>query len=107
MREDQILDEVRRLPAQERMDVLEGVLELVVPPVSAEQEQGLVKALDEADRGELVDGPEAIAKQRRRVLEARSVATSSPGRPKLISHLSWIFRSLGSAPTRPSVFYTI
>src|SRR5512144_82770 len=70
-RKDQILDEVRRLPAQERMDVLEGVLELVVPPVSAEQEQGLVEALDEADRGELVDGPEAIAKQRRRVLGAR------------------------------------
>jgi hypothetical protein len=42
-----------------------------VPPVSAEQEQGLVEALDEADRGELVDGPEAIAKQRRRVLGAR------------------------------------
>jgi hypothetical protein len=71
MRKDQILDEVRRLPAQERMDVLEGVLELVVPSVSAEQEQGLVEALDEADRGELVDGPEAIAKQRRRVLGAR------------------------------------
>ena len=70
-RKDQILDEVRRLPAQERMDVLEGVLELVVPPVSAEQEQGLVEALDEADRGELVDGPEAIAKQWRRVLGAR------------------------------------
>jgi hypothetical protein len=70
-RKDQILDEVRRLPAQERMDVLEGVLELVVPPVSAEHEQGLVEALDEADRGELVDGPEAIAKQRRRVLGAR------------------------------------
>jgi hypothetical protein len=31
----------------------------------------LVEALDEADRGELVDGPEAIAKQRRRVLGAR------------------------------------
>jgi hypothetical protein len=71
MRKDQILDEVRRLPAQERMDVLEGVLELVVPPASAEQEQGLVEALDEADRGELVDGPEAIAKRRRRVLGAR------------------------------------
>ncbi len=71
MRKDQILDEVRRLPAQERMDVLEGVLELVVSSVSAEQEQGLVDALDEADRGELVDGPEAIAKQRRRVLGAR------------------------------------
>lgn len=64
-------DEVRHLPAQERMDVLEGVLELVVPPVSAEQEQGLVDALDEADRGELVDGPEAIANQRRRVRGAR------------------------------------
>jgi hypothetical protein len=67
MHKDQILEEVRRLPAQERMDVLEGVLELVVPSLSAEQEQGLVEAIDEADRGELVDGSEAIAGQRRRV----------------------------------------
>jgi hypothetical protein len=66
-RKDQILDEVRRLPAQERMEILEGVLELVVPPLSAEQEQGLVESIDEADRGELVDGSEAIAKQRQRV----------------------------------------
>jgi hypothetical protein len=66
-RKDQILDEVRRLPAQERMDVLEGVLELVVPPLSSVQEQGLGEAIDEADRGELVDGAEAIARQRRRV----------------------------------------
>jgi hypothetical protein len=57
------------------MDVLEGVLELVVPPLSAEQaaeqEQGLGEAIDEADRGDLVDGSEAIAKQRRRVRGAR------------------------------------
>lgn len=71
MRKDQILEEVRRLPAQERLDVLAGVLELVVPPVSAEQEEGLVEALEEADRGDLVDGPEAIAEQQRRVRGAR------------------------------------
>jgi len=70
-RRDQILEEVRRLSAPERMDVLEGVLELVVPSLSAQQEQGLIEALDEADRGELVDGPEAIAKQRRRIHGAR------------------------------------
>jgi hypothetical protein len=69
-RKDQILDEVRRLPAQERTDVLEGVLEFVVPPLSAEQEQGLMEAMGAADRGELVDGTEAIAKQRRRVRAA-------------------------------------
>jgi len=66
-RKDQILDEVRRLPAEERMHVLEGVLELVVPPLSAKQEQGLVEAIDEADRGELVEGSGAFAKQRRRL----------------------------------------
>jgi len=66
-RKDQILDEVRRLPAQERMDVLEGILELVMPPLSSEQEQGLVESIDQADRGELIDGPEAFATQRRRV----------------------------------------
>lgn len=70
-RKDQILDEVRRLPAHERMDVLEGVLELVMPPLSAEQEQELAEAIDEADRGDLVDGPEAIARQRRRIRGAR------------------------------------
>jgi hypothetical protein len=67
MRKDQIIDEVRRLPAQDRMDVLQGVLELVALPLSTEEEKGLAEAMDEADRGELVDGAEAIAKQRRRV----------------------------------------
>lgn len=66
-RKEQILDEVRRMPTQERMDVLEGVLDLVVPALSAEQEQGLVDAVEEADRGDLVDGSGAIAKQRQRL----------------------------------------
>jgi hypothetical protein len=70
-RTEQILDEVRRLPASERMDVLEGILELVVPPLSSEQEQGLLDAIDQADRGDLVDGSEAIARQRQRIHAAR------------------------------------
>jgi len=67
MRKDEILDEVRRLPAEERMDVLEGIMELVAPSLSPEEEQGVAEAIDEAERGELVDGPEAIARQRLRV----------------------------------------
>ena len=78
-REEQILDEVRSLPASERMEILEGVLELVVPSLSPEQEQGLLDAIAQADRGdlellellELLDGPEAIAKQRRRLHATR------------------------------------
>jgi len=70
-RTEEILDEVRRLPASERMDVLEGVLELVVPSLSPEQEQGLLDAIDQADRGDLVDGSEAIERQRRRIHAAR------------------------------------
>jgi hypothetical protein len=31
--------------------------------LSSEQQRSLMESLDEADRGELVDGPEAIAKQ--------------------------------------------
>ena len=63
-RAQRILDEVRRLPTEERMDVLQGVVDLVAPPLSPEQEQGLIDALDEADLGEVVDGTEAFAKQR-------------------------------------------
>jgi hypothetical protein len=66
-RTEQILDEVRRLPVQDRMDVLQGVVDLVAPPLTPEQEQGLSDAIDEADRGELVDGATAIAEQRRRL----------------------------------------
>jgi hypothetical protein len=65
-RAQRILDEVRRLPTEERMDVLQGLVDLVAPPLSAEHEQGLIDALDEADRGEVVDGTEAFAKQRQR-----------------------------------------
>jgi hypothetical protein len=66
-RKEQIIDEVRRLPASDRMEVIQGLVELVAPPLSAEQEQGLADAMDEADRGELVDGADAFAQQRRRV----------------------------------------
>ena len=66
-RKDRRLEKERPLPAQERKDALEAVLDPAVPRLPAEQERGLMEALDEADRGELVDGPEAIAKQRRRI----------------------------------------
>jgi hypothetical protein len=69
-RAQRILDEVRQLPAEERMDVLEGVVDLVAPALSAEQERGLVDAIDEADRGDLVDGAAAFAKLRGRVRDA-------------------------------------
>ncbi len=66
-RAEQILDEVRRLPTEERMDVLQGVVDLVAIPLSPEQEKGLSDAIDEADRGELVDGAAALAAMRRRL----------------------------------------
>jgi hypothetical protein len=65
-RAQKIVDEVRQLPADERMDVLRGVVGLVVPSLSAEQEDGIAEALDEADRGETVDGPAALAAARKR-----------------------------------------
>jgi hypothetical protein len=49
------------------MEIVQGLLDLVAPPISAEQEQGLAQAVDEADRGDLVDGSEAFAQQRRRI----------------------------------------
>lgn len=66
-RKEQIIDEVSRLPAPDRMEVIQGLVELVAPPLSAEQEQELADAIDEADRGELLDGSDAFAQQRRRV----------------------------------------
>jgi hypothetical protein len=48
-RKEQIIDELKRLPAADRM------------------EQGLVEAIDEANRDELVDGSDAFAQQRRRL----------------------------------------
>jgi hypothetical protein len=65
-RKEQIIDEIRRLPASDRVEIVEGLLDLVAPSLSAEQERGLGEGIDEADRGELVDGAEAFAKQRRR-----------------------------------------
>jgi len=35
-RAQRILDEVRRLPTEERMDVLQGVVDLVAPTLSPE-----------------------------------------------------------------------
>jgi hypothetical protein len=66
-RAQRILDEVRQLPTEERLDVLQGVVDLVAPPLSPEQEQGLADALDEADRGQMVDGAEAFANLRQRL----------------------------------------
>jgi hypothetical protein len=48
------------------MDVLRGVVALVAPSLSAEQENGIAEALDEADRGETVDGVAALAAARKR-----------------------------------------
>jgi len=66
-RAQRILDEVRRLPTEERMDVLQGVVDLVAPTLSPEQEKGLVDAIAEADKGDLVDGVATFAKLRGRV----------------------------------------
>ena len=66
-RAQRILDEVRRLPTEERMDVLQGIVDLVAPTLSREQEKGLADAIDEADRGDLMDGVAALAKLRGRV----------------------------------------
>jgi hypothetical protein len=43
-----------------------GVVSLVEPSLSAEQESGIAEAMDEADRGETMDGPTAMAAARRR-----------------------------------------
>jgi hypothetical protein len=65
-RAQQILEEVRQLPEDERMDVLRGVVGLVATSLTPEQESGIAEALDEADRGETVDGATALAAARRR-----------------------------------------
>jgi hypothetical protein len=39
----------------------------IAPDLSADEEKGLIEALDEADRGDVIDGPAAIAEQKRRV----------------------------------------
>ena len=38
------------------MDVLQGVVDLMAPTLPPEQEKGLVDAIDEVDKGDLVDG---------------------------------------------------
>ncbi len=48
------------------MDVLRGVVGLVAPSLSAEEEDGIAEALAEADRGEMVDGAAALAAARKR-----------------------------------------
>jgi hypothetical protein len=65
-RTQEILEEVRRLRAEEQMEVLRGVIELAAPSLSPNEEQGLADAIDEADRGDLVDGASALAKLRGR-----------------------------------------
>jgi hypothetical protein len=69
-RKERILDEVRRLPAPERMEVIQGLVELATPSLSPEQEQGLAEAVDEVDGGELVDDSDAFAQQRHRLRNA-------------------------------------
>jgi hypothetical protein len=70
-RAERILDEVRQLPADERLDVLQGVVDLVAPGLTPEQERGVIDAIDEADRGDLIDGPTALASLRGRARGAR------------------------------------
>ena len=60
MTKDQLLDEVRRLRHDEQVEVLECLAEMVASPLSEEEERGLADALDEADRGDLVDGATAF-----------------------------------------------
>jgi len=60
MTKEQVLDEVRRLGRDDQMEVLERLVDLVARPLTQEEERGIVEALDEADRGELVDGPAAF-----------------------------------------------
>jgi hypothetical protein len=48
----------------------QGVVDLVAPSLSPEQEKGLADAIDEADKGDLVDGAAAFAKLRGRVRDA-------------------------------------
>ena len=64
MTKEQICDEVQRLPHDEQMAVLQRLVEIVAPPLTAAEEQGLEDALDEADRGDVIDGPEVFAKLR-------------------------------------------
>jgi hypothetical protein len=65
MTKEQVLDEVRRLGRDDQMEVLERLVDMVARPLTQEEERGIVEALDEADRGELVDGPAAFEAIRR------------------------------------------
>jgi hypothetical protein len=70
LRAQRILDEARRLPTEERMFVLQGVVDMVAPALSREEEKGLADAIDEADKGKLLDRAAALAKLRGRVRDA-------------------------------------
>ena len=65
-RAEQIVDEVRRLPKDERMDVLQGVVELVAPALNPEEEKGLIDVLMRRTGAISVDGAAALSKQRGR-----------------------------------------
>jgi hypothetical protein len=69
-RAQRVLDEVRRLPTEERMEVLQGVVDLVAPALSPGQENGLVDAIDEAEGGDVVEGAAAFARLRGRARDA-------------------------------------
>jgi hypothetical protein len=64
MNKEQIFEEMRRLPREEQMDVLQRLVDIVAPPLTVAEERGLAEALDEAERGEIVDGPEAFEQLR-------------------------------------------
>jgi hypothetical protein len=60
MTKEQVLDEVRRLGRDEQVEVLERLAEMVASPLTEDEERGIAEALDEADRGDLVDGAAAF-----------------------------------------------
>ena len=67
----QILEEVQRLPQQEQIDVLWGIVQMVAPTLSAEEDAGLGTAIDEAHAGDFVGGPMAMARLRSQVCGPR------------------------------------
>jgi hypothetical protein len=72
MTKEPILDEVPRAPHEEQLDVLQRLVDMVAPPLTADQEQGIADALDEAEAGGLVDGPEAFERVRASIRSKRA-----------------------------------
>jgi hypothetical protein len=57
---------VRQRPADERLVILRGLVGVMAPSLSAEQENGIARELDEAERGETMDGVASLAAARKR-----------------------------------------